>query len=101
MKRRRASKTKLVESILTKNPCYMVGRKIAVQGLMLHSVECPQPKASVFIDSWNRTSYDSACVHGFIDGNDSTVYQTLSWDHRGWHFGLYQRNTGAESGWKL
>ena len=29
---------KLVESILTKNPCYTAGRKITVKGLMLHSV---------------------------------------------------------------
>ena len=69
---------KLVQSILTKNPCYTAGRKITVKGLMLHSVGCPQPKASVFINSWNSASYDRACVHGFIDGNDGTVYQTLS-----------------------
>ena len=74
---------KLVQSILTKNPCYTAGRKIAVKGLMLHSVGCPQPKASVFINSWNSPSYDNACVHGFIDGNDGTVYQTLPWNHRG------------------
>ncbi len=42
---------KLVESILTRNPCYTAGRKITVKGLMLHSVGCPQPKASVFINS--------------------------------------------------
>ncbi len=78
---------KLVESILTKNPCYTAGRKIEVKGLMLHSVGCSQPKASVFVNSWNRTSYDRACVHGFIDGNDGTVYQTLPWNHRGWHCG--------------
>lgn len=26
-------------------------------------------------------------MHGFIDGNDGTVYQTLPWNHRGWHYG--------------
>ena len=85
---------KLVTSILTKNPCYTAGRKITVKGLMLHSVGCPQPKASVFINSWNRASYDSACVHGFIDGNDGTVYQTLPWNHRGWHCGSGSRGSG-------
>lgn len=60
---------KLAESILTRNPCYTAGRKITVKGLMLHSVGCPQPKASVFINSWNSPSHDSSCVHGFIDGN--------------------------------
>lgn len=84
---------KLVESILTKNPCYTAGRKITVKGLMLHSVGCPQPKASVFINSWNSASYNRACVHAFIDGNDATVYQTLPWDHRGWHGGGSSNNT--------
>ena len=85
---------KLVKSILTKNPCYTAGRKITVKGLMLHSVGCPQPKASVFINSWNSPSYSNACVHGFIDGNDGTVYQTLPWNHRGWHCGSGSRGSG-------
>ena len=85
---------KLVESILTKNPCYTAGRKITVKGLMLHSVGCPQPKASVFINSWNSASYTAACVHGFIDGNDGTVYQTLPWNHRGWHCGSGTKGSG-------
>lgn len=84
---------KLVQSILTKNPCYTAGRKITVKGLMLHSVGCPQPKASVFINSWNSASYTKACVHGFIDGNDGIVYQTLPWNHRGWHAGGSANNT--------
>lgn len=78
---------KLVESILTKNPCYTAGRKIEVKGLMLHSVGCSQPSALAFIKNWNSPSFDRACVHSFIDGNDGTVYQTLPWNHRGWHCG--------------
>ena len=85
---------KIVESILTKNPCYTAGRKITVKGLMLHSVGCNQPKASVFINSWNSASYDRACVHGFIDANDGTVYQTLPWNHRGWHCGSGSKGSG-------
>ena len=85
---------KLVESILTKNPCYTAGRKIDVKGLMLHSVGCPQPKASAFINSWNSPTFSRACVHGFIDGNDGTVYQTLPWDHRGWHCGSSINGSG-------
>lgn len=84
---------KLVESIMTNNPCYKQGRKIEVKGLMLHSVGCSQPRASVFISGWNRADYDRACVHGFIDGNDGTVYQTLPWNHRGWHGGGSSNNT--------
>ena len=84
---------KIVEAFLTKNPCYTAGRKITVKGLMLHSVGCNQPKASVFLNSWNSASFDRACVHGFIDGNDGTIYQTLPWNHRGWHAGGAANNT--------
>ena len=84
---------KLIESILTKNPCYTAGRRITVKGLMLHSVGCPQPSALVFVRNWNKASYDRACVHGFIDGNDGTVYQCLPWNHRGWHCGASGNNT--------
>ena len=85
---------KLVESIMTRNPCCTAGRKITVKGLMLHSVGCPQPKASAFISSWNSPSHGSSCVHGFIDGNDGTVYQTLPWNHRGWHCGSGSKGSG-------
>ena len=84
---------KLVKSILTKNPCYTVNKKITVKGLMLHSVGCPQPSASVFVKNWNSPSHNSSCVHGFIDGNDGTIYQTLPWNHRGWHAGGSANNT--------
>ena len=78
---------KIVQSILTKNPCYKTGKKITVKGLMLHSVGCPQPSASVFIKQWDDADFDRACVHAFIDGNNGNVYQTLPWNHRGWHGG--------------
>jgi len=84
---------KLIKSILTENPCYKAGRTINVKGLMLHSVGCSQPSASVFIRLWNKASYKNACVHGFIDANDGTVYQTLPWNHRGWHGGGSSNNT--------
>ena len=77
----------IVQSIMTNNPCYRAGRKIAVKGLMLHSVGCAQPSAKVFINTFNKSTYTAACVHGFIDANTGTVYQTLPWDHRGWHGG--------------
>jgi len=75
---------KIIESFLTGNDCYLSGRKIKPQGLMLHSVGCSQPSAQVFVNSWNRPGV-GACVHAFIDANDGTVYQTLPWDHRAWH----------------
>lgn len=83
---------KLIENILTKNDCYKAGRKITVKGLMLHSVGCSQPSASVFLKNWNRSGLQ-VCVHGFIDGNTGTVYQALPWNHRGWHAGGAANNT--------
>ena len=84
---------KIVQSILTNNPCYKAGKKITVKGLMLHSVGCPQPSASVFVKSWNKSTYNRACVHAFIDANNGKVYQTLPWNHRGWHCGGSANNT--------
>ena len=76
----------VVTSLLTNNACYQAWGKIIVRGLMLHSVGCPQPSAQAFVRSWDNGSVQ-ACVHAFIDGLTGTVYQTLPWDHRGWHAG--------------
>ena len=75
------------KSILTKNPCYASGRKIAVKGLMLHSVGCPVPSGKTWVQAWNKPDYDRACVHAFIDAHTGIVFQTLPWNHRGWHAG--------------
>lgn len=84
---------KIIQAILKNNPCYKTGKKITVKGLMLHSVGCPQPSAQNFVNYWNSASYDRACVHAFIDGNTGDVYQTLPWNHRGWHGGGSSNNT--------
>ena len=84
---------KITEHILTKNPCYKAGKKITVKGIMLHSIGCPQPDAGVFLKNWNDESHTNSCVHGFIDGNDGSIYQTLPWDHRGWHCGKSGNST--------
>lgn len=76
----------ITKQILTKNPCYKAGKTITIKGLMLHSVGCSQPSATAFIKNWN-TSDTQVCVHGFIDANTGGVYQTLPWNHRGWHCG--------------
>ena len=82
----------IIATPLTKNPCYIAGKKITVKGLMLHSVGCPQPSAKVFARNWN-TPITKVCVHAFIDANTGDVYQTLPWTHRGWHCGGSGNNT--------
>ena len=83
---------KIVKNILIQNDSYKAGRTITVKGLMLHSVGCNQPSASVFLKNWNKSGVE-ACVHAFIDGNSGTIYQTLPWNHRGWHGGGSSNNT--------
>lgn len=102
----------IIQHYLTKNPCFTNGKvlgytydgkqvswtvvsekKAKVQGLMLHSIGVNQPDASVFLKSWNDPSYNSACVHGFIDANTGIVYETLPWTMRGWHCGRSGNNT--------
>ena len=81
------------EHILTKNPCYTAGRKIEVKGIMLHSVGCPVPSGETWVKLWNREDYNRACVHAFIDAHTAVVWQTLPWNHRGWHAGGQANNT--------
>lgn len=94
----------IVESFLTLNPCYIANKKRidgrykkfqdnGPQGLMLHSVGCAQPDASVFVKNWNNSNYDRACVHAFIDANSGIVFQTLPWNYRGWHCAGTANNT--------
>lgn len=94
----------IVKSFLTLNPCYVANKKRAdkrytkfqdegPKGLMLHSVGCAQPDASVFVKNWNNPSYDRACVHAFVDANSGIVFQTLPWNYRGWHCAGTANNT--------
>lgn len=82
---------KLIQNYLTKSGCYKAGRKITVKGLMIHSVGCPQPKASAFINNWDKADAN-ACVHAIVEPGGN-VYQTLPWNHRGWHCGGDGNNT--------
>lgn len=80
-------------AIMTQNPCYQQeGDRSKTKGLMLHSVGCAQPSAEAFIKNWNSPKYTRACVHGFIDANTGVIYQTLPWNHIGWHGGKPEAN---------
>ncbi len=80
------------QNIVTKNPCYTCGRTIAVKGLMIHSVGCPQPRASVFANNWNKAGVNK-CVHAVLQA-DGTVLQLLPWNRRGWHCGSGSKGSG-------
>lgn len=91
--------------IFTENACYKAGRKITVKGIMVHSTGANNPWLKRYVgpddgklgknqynNHWNtyHPGGREVCVHGFIgklaDGSVAT-YQTLPWNHRGWHAG--------------
>lgn len=100
--------------IFTNNRCYKAGRKIKPKGIMVHSTGANNPKLKRYVgpddgllgkntngNHWNVTSDDlDVCVHAFIgklkDGTIAT-YQTLPWDHRGWHSGKGKNGTANDT----
>ncbi len=90
---------KIIKQYAKESDCYKTNKKITVKGLMLHSVGCNQPKASVFANTWNKAG-GNVCVHAVIDALDGSVIQCLPWNHRGWHGGGTSNNThiGVEMG---
>jgi len=82
---------KIIQSICTQSDCFKAGKTIAVKGLMIHSVGCPQPNAQPFINNWNKPGA-KACVHAIVEPAGD-VYQLLPWNHRGWHGGGASNNT--------
>ena len=78
----------IIEAYATQNKCYQIGTPLKPRGIMLHSIGCPQPNASVMAQNFNqyRPNGQSVCVHAFVQ-RDGTVYQTLPWTVQAWHCG--------------
>ena len=75
----------IIQQFTTKNQTYTNPKKITVKGIVLHSTGCAQPKASVYINSFNSPKVQKS-VHAFLQ-EDGMVYQTLPWDYKAWHVG--------------
>ena len=98
----------LSKCILTHNDCYKAGRTITPKGVMVHSTGANNPNLRRYVqpddgvlganqsnNHWNKSGVQK-CVHAFIGRTaDGTVavYQTLPWNHRGWHCGSKANNT--------
>ena len=101
--------------ILTNNACYKAGRTITPKGIMVHSTGANNPWLRRYVgpddgllgrnrhnNHWNqdRPEGRQVCVHAFIgklaDGSIAT-YQTLPWNHRGWHCGRGVRGSGNDT----
>lgn len=92
----------ITQYYLTKNPCYISGRKIKPTGIVVHSTGANNPYLKRYVgpddgilgknlynNHWNKASADK-CVHAFIgkaEDGSVKVYQTLPWDHRCWGVG--------------
>lgn len=101
--------------IFTQNACYKAGRTITPKGICVHSTGANNPNLKRYVgpddgllgknqynNHWNQDRPDGrqVCVHGFIgklaDGSIAT-YQTLPWNHRGWHCGSGAKGSGNDS----
>ena len=101
--------------ILTNNACCKAGRTIVPKGIMAHSTSANNPWLWRYVgpddgllgrnrhnNHWNQDRPDGrqVCVHAFIgklaDGSIAT-YQTLPWNHRGWHCGRGVGGSGNDT----
>jgi N-acetylmuramoyl-L-alanine amidase len=95
----------LKKLIFTKNACYKAGKTMVPKGIMVHSTGANNPNLKRYVgpddgllgrnqynNHWNQDKPGGrlVCPHAFIgrlnDGSIAT-YQTLPWNHRGWHAG--------------
>jgi N-acetylmuramoyl-L-alanine amidase len=95
----------LQKLILANNACYKAGKTIIPKGIMVHSTGANNPWLKRYVgpddgllgknqynNHWNQDKPGGrqVCVHAFIgklaNGTVAT-YQTLPWNHRGWHGG--------------
>ncbi|MFA5634610.1 MAG: N-acetylmuramoyl-L-alanine amidase [Anaerovoracaceae bacterium] len=101
--------------ILTNNACYKAGRTITPKGIMVHSTGANNPNLKRYVgpddgllgknqynNHWNQDKPGGrqVCVHAFIgklaDGSIAT-YQTLPWNHRGWHGGSGSKGSANDT----
>lgn len=101
----------LKKLIFTQNACYKAGKTITPLGIMIHSTGANNPSLKRYVgpddgflgrniygNHWNQDKPDGrkVCVHAFIgklsDGSVAT-YQTLPWNHRGWHAAGFANDT--------
>lgn len=64
----------IIEAFATKNKCYQVGAPLRPQGLMLHSIGCPQPSAAVlarYFDQYQPGAKQSHHVYADWQGGHS------------------------------
>ena len=82
----------VIQAITVKNDQYTRPTIFTPTGIMLHSIGCPQPRGEVLARLFNTAGLGKS-VHGFIDANNGTLYQTLPYNYKAWHCGGSLNNT--------
>lgn len=102
---------RIIQQYLTRNDCYMAGRTIRPQGVMVHSTGANNPSVARYVpgddvigrnqygNDWDRPGLEK-CAHAFVgrfaDGLVGTV-QTLPWNRRGWHCGREKNGSANDT----
>lgn len=105
----------LRELFLTNNLCFTTKKTILPKGVMIHSTGANNPNLKRYVgpddgllgknqynNHWNTATPNGTkvCVHAFIgklkDGSVAT-YQTLPWNHRGWHAGSGSKGSANDT----
>ena len=90
--------------ILTNNACYKAGKTITPKGIMVHSTGANNPNLKRYVgpddgllgknqynNHWNRISPEGggsvSMLYWKAGERNIATYQTLPWNHRGWHAG--------------
>lgn len=109
---------KIKQLFFTENNCYKTGRKMKPKGIMFHSTGANNPFLSRYVgpndgilgfnrnnNHWNQPKPDgrSVCVHAWIgyikDKKGIATYQTLPWNHVGWHSGSGKKGSANTQGY--
>lgn len=109
---------KITKLFQTQNNCYKTGKIQVVKGVMWHSTGANNPYLSRYVgpddgilgvnkynNHWNQPKPDgrSVCVHAWIgytkDKKSIATYQTLPWNHVGWHSGVGSKGSANTKGY--
>ena len=109
---------KIKQLFFTENNCFKTGRKMKPKGIMSHSTGANNPYLSRYVgpddgilglnkygNHWNQAKPDgrSVCVHAWIgyikDKKGIATYQSLPWDHVGWHSGVGPKGSANTQGY--
>lgn len=72
------------QSYISGNSRYLAAEIYTPQGVVLHSIGCPQPNAQVLRDNWARNSSPYVTQYVLDDVN---IFQTMPNNFKGWHVG--------------